>query len=410
LLRRCSVARQENDDGPRSGVVGSFAQMIERADPARAGMDPERVARVVEKFRTQQAEGVFPGGQLAVRRRGILVIDEAVGVARGFREGEGEPRVDFTPELRSGVFSAGKPLVGIAIAVLEERGLVDVERTVASYWPEFARAEKKDITVLDILHHRSGLYLRDIERDWRQFGDWDLIMTRIADAVPAFPRGTLAYQPMGFGWILGEVVRRVTSKRIERFLLEDVLAPAGLDGLRLGVPQEDVSTLARSYWLDEKPPQLGGEVLVGFEEAQNSVELLTAVLPGAGTVGTARALARFYAWLLAGTPTKGGGRLVSESVLARYTTPQTRGTDRTVGFPIVLGRGFALGWFWPHPYGWWRTGSCFGHAGNFSTVAWADPTTGCAIAVVTNGNRAPAKLVTRFAGIGSGLRAACAVE
>lgn len=381
--------------------------MIERADPARAGMDSERVARVIEKFRNQQAEGVFPGGQLAVRRRGLLAIDEAVGVARGFREEEDELPVDYTPELRSGVFSAGKPLVGIAIAALEERGVLDVGRTVAFYWPEFARAEKKDITLLDVLLHRSGLYLRDLERDWRRFGDWDFIMTRITETAPAFPRGTLAYQPMGFGWILGEVVRRVTSKRIERFLQEDVLAPAGLDDLRLGVPEGEVPALARSYWVDEKPPQLGGEVMIGFEEAQNSVELMTSVLPGAGTVGTARSLARFYEWLLDGAPTKAGAALVGESLLARYITPQTRGTDRTVGFPMVLGRGFGLGWFWPHPYGWWRTGACFGHPGNFSTVAWADPTTGCAIAIVTNGNRAPAKLVTRFAGIGSGLRAAC---
>ena len=74
---------------------------------------------------------------------------------------------------------------------------------------------------------------------------------------------------------------------------------------------------------------------------------------------------------------------------------------------MVLGRGFALGGFLPHPYGWSRTGSCYGHAGNFSTVAWADPTTECAIAIVTNGNRSPTALVHRFAGIGSTVRAAC---
>lgn len=191
------------------------------------------------------------------------------------------------------------------------------------------------------------------------------------------------------------------------FLQNEVLDPAGLDDLRLGVPAEEVQTLARSYWMDEKAPRLGGEVLVGFEQVQNSVELLTAVLPGAGTVATARSLCRFYAWLLAGTPTRGGARLLSDSLLANYITPQTRGVDRTVRFPMVLGRGFSLGWLWPHPYGWWRTSACFGHAGNFSTLAWADPTTGCAIAAVTNGNRAPSALVGRFAGIGSGLRAAC---
>ena len=370
-------------------------------------MDVERLSEVVAKFRRQQALGVFPGGQLVVRRRGRLVVDEAVGVARGFRPSEGVSATPFTPAQRSCLFSAGKPLVAIAIAVLEQTRAIEVERPVAFYWPEFAIAGKGDITVLDILLHRSGLYLRDIERDWRRFGNWDFIVARIAAAEPKFARGTLAYQPMGFGWILGELVRRITNKPISAFLLENVLGPAGLDDLRLGVSADEVPTLARSYWVDEKAPQLGGEVLDGFEDAQNSLEQLTAVLPGAGTIGTARSIARFYDWLLQGTPNQHGGHLLDGAILAKYVTPQTRGTDRTVRLPLVLGRGFGLGWLWPHPYGWWRTSTCFGHAGNFSTIAWADPTTGCAVAIVTNGNRAPTKLVTRFAPIGSGVRRAC---
>ncbi|HXX66921.1 MAG TPA: serine hydrolase domain-containing protein [Polyangiaceae bacterium] len=382
----------------------------EPADPARAGMDADQIARVLARFRRQQADGVFPGGQIAVRRRGVLAVDEAVGIARGWRSNEGMASVEFTPALRSCVFSAGKPLVAIAVARLEHLEKIDVERPVASYWPEFAAAGKGDITILDVLLHRSGLYLREIERDWRHYGDWDGVMARIAAAAPAFRRGTLAYQPLGFGWILGEVVRRISGKPIARFLEEEILAPAGLDDLRLGVSAEEIPSLARSYWVDPKPPSLGGEVMVGFEEAQNSVEQLTAILPGAGTVGTARALARFYAWLLDGAKGIEGRPMISDALLARYTTAQTRGTDRTVRVPMVLGRGFGLGWFWPHPFGWWRTRECFGHAGNFGTLAWADPTTGCAIAVVTNGNRAPMKLVRRFAPIGSGIRAACAAR
>jgi CubicO group peptidase (beta-lactamase class C family) len=374
--------------------------------PARAGMDPERVARLVARFHTQQAKGVFPGGQLVVRRHGSVVVDTAVGLARGYRESEGTP-VAYTPETRSGLYSAGKPLVAVALALLESRGVIDVERPVAAYFPEFARNGKADITVLDVLLHRSGLYLRHIEADFRHYGDWDGIIERIVAASPTFPRGTLAYQPMGFGWILGELVRRVTGTPIARFLDEEVLAPAGLSDLVLGVKAEEIPSIARSYWVDAKPPKLAGEVLVGFEDAQNSVEMMTAVIPGAGTYGTARALAAFYAWLLAGTPSKTGASLIRPEVLTAYVTPQARGTDRTVRVPLVLGRGFGCGWFWPHPFGWWRTGACFGHAGNFSTVAWADPTTDIAIAVVTNGNRSPTKLVTRCAPLGSAVRAAC---
>jgi CubicO group peptidase (beta-lactamase class C family) len=380
--------------------------MSDVVGPAASGMDPERVARVVQRFHAQQAAGVFPGGQLVVRRHGVLVIDTAAGVARGFRAGEG-PAVAYTPETRAGLYSAGKPLVAVAIALLESRGAVDVARPVAAYFPEFAQNGKADVTVLDVLLHRSGLYLRDIERDFRRFGDWDGIIERIVATPPVFARGTLAYQPMGFGWILGELVRRVTGTPVARFLAEEVLAPAGLSNLTLGVKAEEIPTIARSYWVDAKPPKLAGEVLAGFEEAQNSVEQMTAVIPGGGTYGTARALAAFYSWLLAGTPTQSGAPLIRPEVLASYVTPQARGTDRTLRVPLVLGRGFGCGWFWPHPYGWWRTGACYGHAGNFSTVAWADPTTGTAVAVVTNGNRAPTKLVTRCAPLGSAVRAAC---
>jgi CubicO group peptidase (beta-lactamase class C family) len=371
---------------------------------AGRAIDLEKLERLKARFRRQQADGVFPGGQLAVMQGGRLLVDEAVGIARGFR-GE-EPSVPFTPELRSGLFSAGKPLVGIAVALLEQQGRIDVEQPVASYFPEFGQNDKGAITVLDVLLHRSGVYLREIEAEYRSFGDWDGVLARVARATPRYSRGTLAYQPLGFGWILGEVVKRISGKPIERFLIEDLLAPAGLDGLELGVSVAEAPTIARSYWMDTAPPKLGGEVLVGFEDAQNSLEQLTAILPGAGTVGTARALARFYAWLLDGAPARDGGVLIGPEILSKYVTPQTRGFDRTVRLPLVLGRGFGMGWFLPHPYGWWRTASCYGHAGNFSTLAWADPTIGCGIAVVTNGNRSPAKLVSRFAPLGSALRAA----
>ncbi len=370
-------------------------------------MNPARVANVVDWFRTQHARGVFPGGQLVVRRRGVLVVDEAVGLARGFRTDEGEAPVPYTPLTRACVFSAGKPLVALAVALLEHQGRLDVDAPVGTYWKEFAQAGKEAVTVLDVLTHRSGLYLGEIEADWRRYGDREGIVARIERTRGALPRGTLAYQPMGFGWILGEVVRRITGKSIDRIIEEDVLAPAGLDDLRLGVPAAELSSLARSYWVDARPPRLAGKVLTDFDLAQNSPEWLTAVVPGGGTIAHARSLARLYEWLLAGTPRRDGAALIGANVLDRYTTAQVRGLDRTVKVPLVLGRGFQLGWFWPHPFGWWRTGRSFGHGGNFSTVAWGDPTTGLAIAYVTNGNRAPTKIVPRCAPLGSGLRAAC---
>src|SRR5215471_16592691 len=120
----------------------AYPTQEERTDPTLAGMNPDLIDRAIEVFRRQQATGLFPGGQLVVRRHGQLVVDEAVGIARGFRSEEKGPRVAFARDVRSSVCSAGKPLVAVAIALLEYRGIVDVDRPVAFYWPEFGRHGK----------------------------------------------------------------------------------------------------------------------------------------------------------------------------------------------------------------------------------------------------------------------------
>jgi CubicO group peptidase (beta-lactamase class C family) len=109
---------------------------------------------------------------------------------------------------------------------------------------------------------------------------------------------------------------------------------------------------------------------------------------------TARALADFYASILAD----------DSETMQRYTRVQTRGLDKITGAYVVLGCGFAIGWRWPHPFGWWNTQSCFGHAGGFSVLAYADRRSNAAIAIVTNGNRSVSDLVRRFAPLGSAIQ------
>src|SRR6476469_315565 len=125
--------------------------------------------RVRQLFERQHAKGAFPGGQLVVRHRGQVVLDVALGTARGFRPEENEPRQPVTPETRFVVFSASKPVVAVTVAMLEERGLVDVEAPVAKYWPEFAANGKGEITVADVLRHRAGIFTPELvmsSRDW----------------------------------------------------------------------------------------------------------------------------------------------------------------------------------------------------------------------------------------------------
>jgi CubicO group peptidase (beta-lactamase class C family) len=157
---------------------------------------------VEERFRSQRARGAFPGGQLVVRSGGEDLLNPAVGVTRD--DGTG---VSVTGTTRFQVISASKPVIALAVAVLEDRGLIDVERPVAEYIPEFGQAGKADITVLDALTHRTGVHVTQLWSAPEVWPDWQRVQEEIWRTEPRYSRGTLAYHPREFGWILAEVIQ-----------------------------------------------------------------------------------------------------------------------------------------------------------------------------------------------------------
>ena len=353
--------------------------------------------RVRQLFEAQQARGAFPGGQLVVMRDGQVLHEQHCGISHGLR-GESELRA-VTPETRFQVMSASKPFVALAIALLEDAGLVDVTAPVARYIPEFAHHGKQGITVLDVLLHRSGVVLEALLDDPDDWSDWSNVVQAMSDAKPRFPRGTLAYSPAGFGWILGEVVQRVSGNTLQQFLIERL--PAELSGVRF-VDAQQHSQVARSYWLGPESFMLAGHnIAADFEYVNNELTCVTACVPGAGLLASARELAHFYDLLV-----RGGRGLLRPETLAKYVTKQTFGLERQMHVPITLGRGFGLGSLGPHAYGWFNTSPCFGHAGGFGVVAFADPRSRAAVAIVTNGHRGVADLIRRFAPLGSAIKSA----
>lgn len=371
-------------------------------------INPKHLDDVRRRFERLQARGRFPGGQLVVRRRGEVVLDVACGVARGFREAEREAPVPVTAATRFAVFSASKPVVAVALAMLEERGVVDVNAPVATYFPEFAANGKGALTVLDVLTHRAAVFTPGLLARPRDWGKREAVRQALIDATPRFPRGTLAYMPYEYGWILDEVVRGATGRGLDAFIAGELAAPAGLPGLRFGATPGELPSLAKAYWVGRGPVKVAGvELSTSFEHDNNLPEVLTAFVPGAGLVCTAHDLAAFYAVLARGGVTASGQRLVSAERLARATSAGAPEFDRSNRLPLRVGRGFLLGTRTPSVYGWWGTQRVFGHAGAFCTVAWADPDLELAVAVVTNGNRGPYESLFRFAPLGSGLRRAC---
>jgi CubicO group peptidase (beta-lactamase class C family) len=355
--------------------------------------------RATTLFQQQCADGAFPGGQLVAMRDGAVLCQVSCGLARGYR-GE-SARVAVTDATRFQVMSASKPFVALAIALLEDAGLVDVKAPVASYIPEFAGHGKGEISVLDVLLHRSGVLLEQALPRPAEWADWNNIVRAMADVVPRFRRGTLAYSPAGFGWILAEVTRRVSGQPLQEFLLGHL--PADLAGIRF-VDATQHGVAAHSYWLGPARFVLAGhDIAADFELVNNELTCVTACVPGAGLLSSARELAGFYDLLAAG----GRGMLRAET-LARYVTKQTFGFERQLHVPLTLGRGFGLGSLGPHAYGWWNTAPCFGHAGGFGVVAFADPRTRLAVAIVSNGHRGVGDMIRRFAPLGSAIRKAAA--
>jgi CubicO group peptidase (beta-lactamase class C family) len=361
-----------------------------------------RAARVADLFRRQHERGLFPGGQLVVRRRGEVLLEAAAGIARGVRQEEGVPAEPVTSATTFQVMSASKGVVAFAIALLEDRGLLEVCAPVARVFPEFAANGKEEITIADVLTHRSGLLLEDLVRQPSLWGDWDAVVSSMARARPEYRRGTLAYESHAFGWVLAEVVRRVTRRTLPELLgeeLGDEFAGLALRSTPVTPPP------ARTYWLGRSKYRLGGiDLAHRFEEVNNEVTCHRALVPGAGMITTAGTLAAFYDLLLAGGVTRSGRRLVREETLRQYTTRQTSGRDRITGAYVVLGRGFALGWALPHLYGYWGSSRCYGHAGGFGCIGFADPDTGVAAAILTNANRSLADMLRRFPPLSHRLR------
>jgi CubicO group peptidase (beta-lactamase class C family) len=339
-------------------------------------------------FHRQHTRGVFPGAQLVVLRGGKPLADLSVGLASGFRAGE--PQVAVSPSTRFQVFSASKPFVAMAVAMLEERGLLRVDDPLGHFVPGWPT----DRTVLDVLTHRSGIVLPQVVADERRWRDPEGIRDAIASTAPRYARGVLAYAPYEFGWILGEVVARAAGAPLPTFLDRELFQRAGLSA-----SFTTTEPIARSYWLGGPRVVAGVELSARWEEVQNDPATLATVCPGAQLIANAQALARFYELLL-----DGGRGILKPETLETYTRVHASGLDRSNRLPLRVGRGLLLGQLMPSLYGFVGTSHCFGHAGAFCTVAGADPKTGIAFAYVTNANRGPYDLLWRSAGLWSRAR------
>ena len=347
----------------------------------------ETLRRVLGGRRSGEGHG---GAAVAVYHRGELVVDAWGGV----KDAAGTP---WERDTMATSFSTTKGVVATVVHRRADRGELAYDDAVARDWPEVAAAGKDTITGRHLLTHQAGLHeVRTLAGSAQNLLDWDEMVARLAAAEPRWEPGLRpGYHGFTFGWLVGEVIRRVTGLTVDQAVQREIAEPLGLDGLRVGLPEADRARAAQllmspravrrlerlAGWLETRDryrPFVDALVVDDFLDIALSERIYDSELPAANGVFTARALARMYA-ALATPECFDAPPLLSPEISAQATEIQTRERDSVIGFDMRwrLGYHMAASTAGVLPRG-------FGHFGFGGSGAWGDPDTGLAVGFVVN--------------------------
>jgi CubicO group peptidase (beta-lactamase class C family) len=256
------------------------------------------------------------------------------------------------------VYSTTKTMTALTALLVADRGELDFDAPVARYWPEFAANGKERVTVAHLMSHSAGLsgWREPISRE--DLYDWEKVTALLAAQAPFWEPGTASgYHAMTQGYLVGEVVRRVTGRSLGTVFREEIAGPLGAD-FHIGLPASEDARVAELV----APP--GGSPLSGTGHTDLQLNVATnpeldvrvtrtrswrgAEIPAVGGTGNARAVAEIHA-ILANGGVAGGRRFLSEAGCRRALEPQVEGRDLILDMPIRFGLGFAVGGGMPNP-------------------------------------------------------------
>ena len=378
--------------------------------PSAGGMDEEAVESIWGAAQDLYKTGVHPAVQLCVRRNGKVLIDRAIGHARGNgpRDSKETARVLATPETPFCVYSTSKGITAMVIHLLHERGALDIQDRVAKYIPEYAQNGKGDTTIAHVLAHRAGVPTMPSEAlTLERINDHEFLLGLVTGAKPMVRPGTmLAYHAISGGFVLGEIAARVTGKSIREVLHDEILGPLGFRWGNYGVAPEDVDQVGLGYATG--PPLLPpvstlvtrvlGAPIDQVVEMSNDPRFLTSLLPSASVVTNANELSRFFEIFRCGGELD-GVRVMQPETVRRALTEQSRlELDLSLIFPTRFSYGLMLGAKVISLYGR-DTDEAFGHLGLINIMGWADPERALSAALITSGKAIVYPELPRFYGV-----------
>jgi CubicO group peptidase (beta-lactamase class C family) len=346
---------------------------------------------VRDAFADNLESGRDVGAAFAAYHRGRKVVDLWGGVA--------DPQTGRPWEQDSIilVFSTTKGATALCANVLAERGELDMNAPVARYWPEFAQGGKAEIPVKFLLSHQAGLAWIDGEMSLEEALSWEPVVSALARQTPHWEPGAQhGYHATTYGWLVGEVIRRITGTSVGTFFRAEIAEPLDLD-FWIGLPEAQEHRVvplipfelpAGSDLKQAMEAFLGPDSGIGKaltapggaldEQVWNLRAVRAAEVPAANGVTDARSLARMYASMIGETD---GVRILGRDQLKRATTQLTRGPNAVL---FDLDIQFGLGYMVPSSLIVMGGPRSFGHFGAGGSVGWADPDADLAVGYVMN--------------------------
>ncbi|UWW95190.1 serine hydrolase [Streptomyces murinus] len=337
------------------------------------------------------------GAAVAVYRDGRRVVDLWAGTE------DVDGTAPWEPGTAQIVRSATKGVVAAGLLLLHQRGELDLDAPVGTYWPEYKAAGKERTLVRHLLAHRAGVPVLDRPLTPAEAADPDLGAAAVAAQAPVWEPGTdHGYHAQTYSWLTGELVRRVTGRPVGEWLADEIAGPVGAD-LWLGLPEAERGRVGRVG--DIEAPQSAGALKLRPKRSvsaayadpdsltrrafaaitplpdENDPAYRAAALPASNGIATADGLARVYASLIG--EVDGGVRLFRPETVELARAEQSAGPDRV----LVVATRFGLGYMLHGSASPLLSPGSFGHPGRGGALAFADPESGIAFGYVTNGFR-----------------------
>ena len=363
--------------------------MTSQQERAVGGDVDARFGAVAEAFAENFTTRGETGAAVAVYLGGVRVVDLWGGMAA--------PGHPWQRDTVVGIFSTTKGLAAMCVTLLADRGLLDYDVPVATYWPEFAQAGKGSVTVAQLMSHQAGLSALDEPITLATVADSDALSRALAEATPLWvPGAGHGYHAVTFGFYAGELVRRVTGVSLGTFFQREIAGPLGAAayiGTPAGVvPATTTQAGFSAAMADPERPIVKAMMTPGSITARSMFAMPELAAPGAmdsdvvrrleipsvNGVADARSLARIYA-AFAGLD---GSALCSPETVRRATATAVSGEDLV----LFEHTEYALGFLKPGTsfFTVSRNSEAFGHPGSGGSLAFADPVAGIALAYVTN--------------------------